>query len=337
MWATTMLSSTLSLVILSLLGAGGWVGLTSAAAGIGTESTAALSVEGPRFSATVRRNTECCPKTLVLTVQKDQEESAAMSMEGRLQTLTGLQLVGQHRLLVTGELRYGGTGLWIADLETLSQETEIWTYGYSVSPSGRRLVYQTHYPRMVPPEGRRSIFLLYDLTRPPAGNRPGSRSDWPEPNLGTPIFPEENVEQRSWDIHAAERRYSLISPFLWSKDEMTVLFLVAEHGEVGTLKTRGSHIVRVDLSEQAEVIDVRREPLTLENLHLPQATVPHVELEDRELVVHLESLDWAEELGPAWVVGQTALPGTELGSKVWIRIPGTAPTQRGEADLPSAP
>ena len=287
----------------------------------GAEPLDPLAIEGPPYSVWVGNQTECCPKIVELRVKKEGwEEERALEMTGRTQTLQKLQPVIEPRLLVVGTLRYGGTNLWIANLETLEQEAEIWNYGYGLSPSGRFLVYQTHYPPHGLPGGRRSIFLLYDLSLPPEENRPGPLSDWPEPNLGTPIFPKENVERRSWSILESQRSYGLTSPFLWSQDEATITFLTG--GSLEDMNDRRGYIVRVDLSPDGQVREVRQEQLSLENLDLPYRTrsLEHIE-RNRPMFVNLDSIAWAKDHGDGrWVVGTTP-SGDELGSKVWIRVP----------------
>ncbi len=284
-----------------------------------------LEIGDPPYSVWVGNQSECCPKVLDLRVKKtgwDKEKT--LGMTGRMETLEKLQPVVKPRLLVVGKLPpAGGWDLWIANLETMKQEAEIWSYGYGVSPSGRFLAYQTHYPSRGPPNGRRSIFLLYDLSRPPDDNRTGPLSDWPEPNLGTPIFPKENVERHSWSIYEAKRFYGITSPFLWSADGSSMVFLVT--GYLQSLKDRHGYIVRVDLTPDGQVRQVRQEQLSLKNLDLPYRTRPLKEIERGPMLVNLDSIAWGKDHGDGlWVVGPTSLPGDELGSKVWIRVPGQA-------------
>lgn len=277
-----------------------------------------LTIEGPPYSVWVSTQTECCPKVVELRVRKEGwDEERTLEMSGRIQTLQKLQPVIEPRLLVVGELRYGGTNLWIANLETLEQEAEIWNYGYGVSPSGRFLAYQTHYPRMALPNARRSIFLLYDLSLPPEDNRPGPPSDWPEPNLGTPIFPEENVEEGSWSIFESELSYGLVSPFLWSKDERVLVFLVGGGVEPDD---RGNFIVRLGLTADGMVEAIRQERLSLENVDAPLRTVTEERLREEPLLLFTETLKWSEERGKDWVVAEPSA-GSQLGPRIWIRIP----------------
>ena len=281
-----------------------------------------LSVETPWYAAWVQAETSCCPKSLKLGVQKDDAgETVLLELTGRMEEIEELQPVAEQRLLLVGELRYGGTSLWIANVESLEQEAEIWTYGYGLSPSKRFLVYETHYPRLaLPVESRRSIVLLYDLTRSPAQNRSGAPADWPEPNLGAPVFPKENVERRSWRVLEAEHEYSVTSPFLWSHDETMLVFLAMRFDE--NHANRQSLIVRVDLTREGNVSGILQEPVSLENLDPRQATVPLAKLSESPILVNLDSLSWVEGEEGSWATGETSLPGDQLGTKVRIRVPG---------------
>ncbi len=281
-------------------------------------------IEDPPYSVRVGNQSECCPKVLELRVEKtgwDKEKT--LEMTGRMQNLEKLRPVVKPRLLVVGTLRYGGTNLWIANLETLIQEAEVWTYGYGVSPSGRWLAYQTHYPRLgVPLDTRRSIVLLYDLSLPPDGNAHGPLSGRPEgeSNPGTPIFPRENAERRSWRIMEATDEYDVSSPFLWSDDEKVLVFVAMKFDE--NPDHRKSFVVRVDLTEAGTVSSFLQQPLTLDNLDARRATAPLSKLAESPILVNLETLSWEEGEEGKWVVGQPALPGDPLGTKVWIRVPG---------------
>lgn len=291
-----------------------------AAGGSVDERVDPLTLEGPPYWVRVPHQTECCPKTIELRVREEGSRGeSSLALSGRMERLQELRPVTPPRLLLVGDLRYGGTNLWVVNLETLKQEAEIWTYGYGLSPSRRYLAYQTHYPPRALPGGRRSIFLLYDLSLPPEKNRPGPPSEWPEPNLGTPIFPEEHASKPSWDVREAKRLYSLSSPFLWSEDERELVFVVVGLPPEG--EERSSSIVRVTLGPDGQVRDVVTEALSSENLEAPGSRITLDDRREPHLVVTLDTLEWADEKGKGWLVGETALPGDELGSKVWIRLP----------------
>ena len=284
------------------------------------EDAGPLSIEGPPYRVWVSHQTECCPKQVELRVREDgSEEDRSLELTGRMQKLQELRPVIDPRVLLIGDLRYGGTNLWIVNLETLRHETEIWTYGHGISPSGRYLAYQTHYPGMALPADRRSIFLLYDLSMPPEKNRSGPAGDQGDRTLGTPIFPEKNAAEPSWSTAGVERSYSLSSPFLWSDDERVLVFLVVGR-PTGTDERQG-FVVRVELTPEGRVREVSSELLTRENVEAPYETASSEEPAHPHLLVTLDTLEWSKERGEGWVVGETALPGDTLGSKVWIRLP----------------
>lgn len=180
-------------------------------------------LESERYQVSLVEDGECCPRQMRFAVS---DRSAGTTIElhvsGRIQALRGLHLYGD-RLVVEGELPWGGTNLLIANLRSGQQEERIWTYDFALSASGRFLVYRTHYPRAVAPPGRRSILLVYDLARSPEENRDGEREDYPCANQGLPVFPEKNAFQRDYCIAGADDRI-WASPPSWSPDEERIAF-----------------------------------------------------------------------------------------------------------------
>lgn len=284
----------------------------------GPEKLPGLSARKGEVSARVIEETTCCPKSVTVTVEEGGIERA-LRLTGRVKELKGLALVGDRRLLLAGELPRGGTNLLIGNLVNLQQEAEIWTYGYGISPSGRWLAFQTHYPRMALPEARRSIFLLYDLTKPPTGNRSGPETEWPEPNLGQLLFPEENVELETWSIFTAERAFGLNSPFLWSETENRLVFLVGTRPDPYGWPI--CYVVNIHLSDRGRVEAIRRRKLTEEKMEMPfKTTTDALREEERPLCLIAHTLEWAEEGMYERIVAEPGT-GSDLGRKVWIEVP----------------
>lgn len=279
------------------------------------------SLQGPPAWVQVSSQTECCPKGVVLKVQTEENPTErSIELAGRMQRLREIRLVFPPRVLLVGDLRYGGTNLWIANLEALKQEAEIWSYGYGISPSKRYLAYRSHYPPMALPDARRSIFLLYDLSLAPDENRSGPRSDLPAPKLGAPIFPQENVHEDSWSIYESDQEYSLNSPFLWSEDEQKIAFIAASDLQPTIGPT--CYVVRIDLTEDGRVRNVAQAKLTSRNVESPHRSASVLETAEKEkpLCLVAEELSWAEEGKYDRIV---ANPGqaSSLGPKIFITVP----------------
>ncbi len=189
--------------------------------------TVELKSENQNYHVQLTDYAPCCPAVLELQVfNKETEKYAHLRFESNIDSVTALTLKARDHLVIEGEHRYRGDVVLIADLRLGVLEAEILTYGYSFSPSGRYLVYATHFPPMIPGEARRSIVLLYDFEKDAAQNRWGRpRADFPEANQGIPIFPEINVEQKSHNV-LLSNAHLYVSPFLWSPEENSIVFFV---------------------------------------------------------------------------------------------------------------
>ncbi len=241
----------------------------------------------------------CCPATLAFRVtDKASGGVRELALTARVETLRDFFFSYGSKLVVEGELRYGGSNLLIADLETGSLEDKVWNYGHAFSPSGRFLIYLTHYPRMIVPEARRSIVMLYDLAMSPADNRfrvdPRDR----QKGIGMPVFPAANAERMSFDVSlAGERMY--VSPFLWAKDERAVLFIECEASwatcylvEVGVDET---------MTHGERAPSIRRVELDLHPHTRGHGAGPYTGGPDDPVRIAVERLDWKED-GSALVV-----------------------------------
>lgn len=225
---------------------------------------------------------DCCPAEVRFRV-KGSDGARDYVATGDFQKVTEVRPVAAGRFLVIGELNHGGDVLAVVDGDDGEQELSLWAYGFSVSPGGRRLVYSTHYPRLGPPQARRSIVLLYDLTTTPAENRRGApRQDWPEHNDGIPVFPPENACEPSYSLFLAEPPFLVTSPFLWSSDGERLVFFTAREDRSEPA------LVRLDLSRGAcdGFASVALDLST--RLRCPAQ-------EDRSLLLAPERLAWADE------------------------------------------
>lgn len=278
-----------------------------------------LEAENERFQVALQQRTECCPATVELRVTDKRHGGLEKPLffSGRIQAIHGLTVVGGHRVLLQGELPTGGNLLVIGDLETLEQEEAIPAYGFSVSPSARFLVYATRYPPAVAGEARRSIYLLYDLSRPPDANRVGEPSEWPVPNAGRPVFPEANVEKQSWSIFEAPRNV-LQSPFLWSPDEQLLVFLASEGTD--PYKPATCYAVRIRLDGDGRVLSIRKHQLDQETVDLSGRTVSLEKLLEKPLCFGALEIRWPED-GTFDKLIATVDPAFQLGHRVEIQLP----------------
>ena len=201
----------------------GWLGLAL----LGPVQVPAATVPpAEKIAFEVRSLSDCCPSELTLDVMVG-GHSHRWSLYGHVAEVVDVRAVADGRFLVHGKLKYGGDVLFVVGNEEGEQELELWTYGFSVSPSGRWLAYETHYPRMSIPGARNSIVLLYDLSRTPLQNRGGAeRMDWPEHNDGLPIFPPENACAHNYRVTLADPPYLVTSDLLWSADDDRLVFFV---------------------------------------------------------------------------------------------------------------
>ena len=225
----------------------------------GSQPVTVRVVSDERIAVEVAERAPCCPSRLSITATPVAGPPFNFEVEGRVQELTAVRLAAAGKLLVEGRLRYGGDVVLVVDLANRVLDQSLWAYGYALSPDATRLVYQTHYPRMALPEGRRSIVLLYDLRESPARNRSGDLpQDWPQWNAGRPVFPRKNACTGSPDIFL-DGDYVVSSPFLWSPDGQRVVFFA------GDQHSGKSILVLLDLT-QGPCDGLRTEELDLEAL-----------------------------------------------------------------------
>lgn len=233
-------------------------------------------------------------RRLVFSVaDKRTGELKDLSYQGILASVSGLALI-ERKLVTTGTV--GGTAggfFAVVDLESGRQDT-IWTHKYQFSPSRRFLVFSSWYARGVPPATRRSIVLMYDMAKSAAENRLDSyRERRHQVYSGKPVFPEENVKQRSYNRLLAERHY-IMSPFLWSADETRIVFIAFAELE------RRNYLVKIDLSKGLDEPVVRRKDLDVKEYIkwdiIRQSTIEELEAKPYGLVTKALSWNGAERV-----------------------------------------
>lgn len=228
-------------------------------------------VETQTYIVTLKavQESACCPgeKELVLSVtDKKKQTEATLTPRGRIRTVADMFISGSSRLVVIGELPYGGNTFFIVDLVQRQLEETIWAYGYAISPSKRFLVYETHYPRMMTPDARRSILLVYDMAKSAAENRlllhesssSKERGFIPEySSTGVPVFPETNATKTSY-IVTLEEDHLYMSPFLWAENEKQIVFLEFYQNK--------NYLVVLNLGAQLVHPEIVRERIDIQSL-----------------------------------------------------------------------
>lgn len=151
---------------------------------------------------------------------------------------------GAKWAVAVGRLPRGGYSLAVIDLAASRLRDEIWCYDYTLSPSGRLLLLQSHYPKMALPATRRSILLLYRLQLPPEANRaPGAGAPTRE-NAGVPVYPAVNREAGSYDV-TLDQEHRYLGPKLWLPEEAGVVFLDFRVAD------KENFLVRLEVERQA--------------------------------------------------------------------------------------
>lgn len=286
--ATNIVRSLLPAAALLLVGAGPLAAATND------------TIEDPRYLVEQLPPTApCCPATLAFRVtDKAAGGVRELALSARVETVRDFFFGYGSKLVIEGELRYGGSILLIADLETGGLEDKIWNYGHAFSPSGRFLVYLSHYPRMIVPEARRSIVMLYDLAISPADNRFGVDPRDPQRGIGLPVFPAANAERMSFDVSlAGDRMY--VSPFLWAEDERAFLFIECEPAWASC------HLVEVGVDEGVtrgeKAPSIARMELDLHPYTRSEGAGPYTGGPDDPVRIAVERLEWKVD-GSAVVV-----------------------------------
>ncbi len=180
--------------------------------------------------------------------------------QNAFQDLFRAEMVDQNLLLVFGNLPRDGGCITICDIQKEKWIETLRCHKYDFSPSRNYLIYETWYPRLAPPDARKSILMLYDFKRCEE-NKPiiNTLSDFPPLAIGWPIFPEEPAALQSSDISLFSE-YSILSPFLWSTGERE--FIVVIYDET----VSENFIVRIDLNDGIDHPRIKRKPIDVDSL-----------------------------------------------------------------------
>jgi len=200
-------------------------------------------------------------RVLTITLENRRNlQTKEIVWKGPLRKINDSKFCSSNKILLMGEIPFsgsssGGNNIIVLDSEICVVQDTIRCYDYSLSPSKRFLVYETWYPRMVSPDFRKSILLIYDLTETEAANRLPFSSKYTYKNAGLPIFPEANAYYAAFDPNDLEDgldvkmynvnlddKYSVMSPFLWSNNENLLVFFVFNHNE------QNNYLIKIDLT-----------------------------------------------------------------------------------------
>jgi len=185
-----------------------------------------------------------------------------LSVGSLFETVDELTLTAGEKLLVIGQLpQHTGVQIVIVDLSRSAVQDTVWTHyhEFALSPDRRYLIYSTFYGRLEPPNQRKSLLLVYDMTLPAGANRLSSAPNLSKENAGLPVFPKLNVQRSSYSIFEDPQNHVFISPFLWSEDSRRIVFfelaanerfLVLINGKAGL---RDARILRCKIDLMANV------------------------------------------------------------------------------------
>jgi hypothetical protein len=189
----------------------------------------------------------------------------------------------QDRLVFFGKHGTNAQGAMVFDLRRREVIDSFLCWYKTVSPSGRWITYNWHYPRFAH-NLYSDILLFYDLERPPAENRvEGSESRGDQyfigRNVGVPVYPPENASPRNytpWVGENPEAKHDLRlhepSFHAWVEREGRLLLI----DETPT----GKKFVVIDFQD-----DARRS--TILEGHLPAGLLPASLLNGSELRLDL--------------------------------------------------
>ena len=118
----------------------------------------------------------------------------------------------------------------ILDLERGIETDIVFCFRPTLSPSKRYVLYEKFYNRHRVPELRfenSTVLLAYDLEKSPADNRIEGTSERRERAVGIPVYPEENIERRSyWALVQNEESVHHVNPtYVWLDSGHTVVFV----------------------------------------------------------------------------------------------------------------
>ncbi len=120
-----------------------------------------------------------------------------------------------------------GYSSWVNVVDSMKASLVDSIHGFSavMSPNQRWIVYGKFYPRFteLPPS---SEYLVYDLTKRPAQNRPASVAVDDYEDVGAVIFPlgQKNLPFDNIDVSKNQQHQLASESFYWSADDRAVVF-----------------------------------------------------------------------------------------------------------------
>ncbi len=223
-------------------------------------------------------------------VKKETGKTKEITITGRFKMIKELHIAENNKLLAIGELPRGGDAISIVDLSKYGVQDTIWAYGYALSPSKRFIAFLSHYPPYGLPEFKRSILLIYDLSKSSAENRLPSLnilSADADKFVGIPAFPDVNVEEQSYDINL-DTKHNFTSPLLWSEDETKLVFTEYYNNQ--------NLVVSIDIKGGIERPIIRREQINMKKLIKWEKLldITKKEIESRPYMLSSRSLRWKD-------------------------------------------
>ena len=213
-----------------------------------------LSISNSHYSVTIvdEKPLECCPYLKRFTLQILNRKTGGI--QSFLLGDSGMRLRGikrlylyKNKLIVKGALKRA-SAISIIDLDRNKLIDFFWCYNPAPSSSRRFLVYKKFVPYHGLPGVLSDVVLVYDLEKPPAGNRVKQSIEEPKEWVGLPIYPEPYAKAKVYILPKQQYwepgwGYVIASPFLWSEDEVNIVFLCSK-----CFSHRQTYVVRVNLS-----------------------------------------------------------------------------------------
>jgi len=117
----------------------------------------------------------------------------------------------KSKLIIIGELIYGGDIVTIYDLNKRRIENELNAYNFKISPNKRYAIFSKFFPRFSPEEYQCNIIYLYDFLD----------NTIKKGSIGKKIFPNTYLEKSY-----KNKRFLINSPIVWSKKSNQLAFIM---------------------------------------------------------------------------------------------------------------
>jgi hypothetical protein len=181
----------------------------------------------PNVSATMDRSTGDADLFL-----KSGDSTAKINLPAVVNKIEEVCPLSDGRFVVFGHSGYSAS-VDIIDSTTATLIDDIWGFSPAMSPNQRWLVYRKFYPRHTD-EAVSDEYLLYDLTKTPAQNRPPGIALDDHWDVGRAIFPlgQKNLAGDNIGVPENQQHSCRSESFLWAPDSRAVAFADSVQGKL---------------------------------------------------------------------------------------------------------